>query len=144
MAVKNVEKSVYDRIVDDLQGIDGTGNFNFDIGNDFVFDTEFIPPEQATSDRVIVMGSQRQLPADPKWRTDFELPMRWEIWAYVQNVEDPAGDANKILSDIRVAILADEQLNELVTDLTFESEMEVLLGTGYVRVVIHADALHQA
>jgi len=144
MAVKNVEKTIRDRIVTDLQGIDGTGNYNFSIGNNVIFSKKMLLPEQVNANRAIVMGMQRQEPAQPRWRTAWELPMRYEIWGYAKSSTDPAGECNKLLSDIRVAIAGDEHLGGLVTEMTFESEMEAMDDLGICRIFIIATAVHQS
>ena len=131
MSTKNLEKNVVDRIIVQLAYIDGTGNYNFtipftDIHMEFKLITE-VSNYPSISIGVISLGE-----ANPFVRARFEIPFTVEIFGYVKDEDNPLREALKLLSDIRTAITIDEHLNELITNMTFSSDVGAADGFGVV------------
>jgi len=140
MSVANLEKNVYDRIVIQLKGINGSGNYNFDI-HERDFHAKFKMVEELHTFPSICMGTQAGTSNSAR-RDQWEINTSWEIWGYVKDHNDPIGEANKLLSDIRIAICGDEHINSLVTELNFTSEVGAMSEIGVVLFIVKANLHH--
>lgn len=144
MGVVNIEKNIYDRVITQLEGIDGSSNYNFNISSGQV-EQRFKFPEECNvshSRPVICIGEQRTGPAERKRRGEFEIPYSLEVWGYTKDSSDPLGECNKLLSDVRVALAGAEFLNDLVRHFSFETSMGADGDLGIINLKITATAFY--
>ena len=142
MSAKGIEKNVVDRIYADLKNIDGTGNYYNNIPDANIFD-EFKAIDQLTNFPNLCIGRVSYGVALERRRTDFELPMEIEIWGRVQDINNPIDSALKLLSDIRIAIGSDAELNSQVTELAFSGVVGAMEGLGEVLFTVTCHAHYE-
>ena len=141
MTVKNLEYNVVDRIVTQLALPDGTGNYNNSIVAAQVH-TEFKTPTQINVFPALVIGDVSIPETIPLSRSAFEIPIEVEIWGYTKKEVSTRMEVLKLLSDVRVAILSDEWLNQQVNGLTLSAEMGEMEGFGVLRLTLSGTMEH--
>lgn len=135
MAIKNLEKDVVARIVTQLKGIDGTTNYNNTIAAADVH-SEFLLITETHNFPTICIGGITQGESIMFVRDGFELPIEVEIFGYIKDEDTPITEALELLSDMRIALMADEELNDKITGMTLSSEVGAMDGYGVVSLKV--------
>ena len=132
MAIKNLEKDVVTRIITQLQGIDGTTNYNNSIA-DADIHSEFLLITETHNFPTICIGGIDQSGSVMFVRKGFEVPTEIEIFGYVKDNENPITKALELLSDMRVALIGDEDLNDKTEKFRREFVAQINQYLTYIR-----------
>jgi len=141
LTIKNLEKDVVARIITQLQGIDGTTNYNYTMADADVH-SEFLLITETHNFPTICVGGVMQSGSVMFVRDGFEVPTEIEIFGYVKDEDTPITDALELLSDMRVALMADEELNDKITGMTISSEVGAMDGYGVISMKITGTLEH--
>jgi len=141
LAKQNLEKNIINRVISRLQGIDGEGDYNFDVPDRNIKES-FVPQPDAEGFPFLCLGEVTCGASETAIRGVFTIPITIEIWGYVEKFDTPIEDALKLASDIRVAIADDEQLNSQIIQMTFSYEVGAMEKFGIVAFKITGSFLH--
>ena len=131
MAGQNLEYNVYARVLVQLRGINGVGDYNYKLLRDDVH-TQYILPEEAKGKVAACVGDVILEKSERRGRHIFEHDFTMVIHGYVKETDDTEGAALKLLSDFRIALAGDEDLNNLVTDFAYKADTGAVDNTGIV------------
>ncbi|MFO7889250.1 MAG: hypothetical protein R6V04_02810 [bacterium] len=146
MGVANIEKNIYDRVIVQLKGINGSGNYNFNIQDSQIYE-KFKMPSEVAPDRgrpILCMGEQRIATSEGVRRGEFEYPYSLEVWGYAKHSSDTWSELNKLISDVRIALAGAEHLNDLVTEFGFQvsSGIDTATGVGVMLFLLKGNACY--
>jgi len=135
MATNNNFKNISNRVVTQLQNIDGGSDYNNTINHDYI-KKGFKTVDQTNNYPSIWVANIGYDESRPERRSDFECPISVEVFGYVNHETDALEKAEDLASDMEKVIYADETLNNQVTELTIELGCMALDEFGVVVMVI--------
>jgi len=135
--VKNLELNIISRVLTRLKLINGTGNYNFNIRPDCIFE-DFKMLEEIKIFPSLSMGSFRMGDSTNKPRNVFNSPFVLEVWGYVKDADhnQPLQEVSKLASDVRISLGFDEFLGNKVHGFTFSADFGAIGQHGYLRFQI--------
>ena len=135
LASKNMEQGVIDKLIERVKLINGSGNYNFALKRENVFE-DLRGATEINNYPSICFGALRIDQSEMLTRDMFSVPVTVELWGYVKNPKNPLQDAAKLLSDLRIAIGSEQTLGDKISEFTFLADMGAIGDIGFIRFEI--------
>jgi len=137
MAINNRLNEIKERIKEQLEWIDGSDDYNFDLTNKVR--TQFVPLDENDLFPSLCIASLSTGESNRIDQVTYQIPVVVEIVGYVMDDTDPLGAILKLAMDAEKAIYSDPSLDKLVWDLRVTIEIGTLREFGVLLMTLIAN-----
>jgi len=124
-------QQLFDAVISRLEGIDGTGNYNFDLSADRVFPWRDIlnAPPEASELPILAVRDPRQVTIQ-RVSGVHEHTLSFEILGAVSSATEPDAEGRKLMADVTESIRSDRKWGGLAFDTDPGGDEMGLLQSG--------------